>query len=173
MFQDITLGEEQYDTSIERNRFIDAFPPKRKKEKTYLLIPFVLKDAMMGGSDDICCGIVGEQWSRFCSSIVRDHRKKMWKYTNMVDRYYINESVTSRAFLEPCLPKAAALRFPTFSDLLNNGEGKSLKTWTFIFWHLTNKAREANAHTPVRGGWARDRADMGLMEFAMAMKTPG
>ena len=66
MFQDITLREEtppKYVTSIDGKRFVDAIPLKRKKEKTYLHIPFVLKEAMMGGLKDVCCGIVGEQWS--------------------------------------------------------------------------------------------------------------
>ena len=59
--------------------------------------------------------------------------------------YYINDPVTGRAFTEPCLPKVAALRSPTFGDLLNNGKGKSLETWTSMFCHLTDKAREADA----------------------------
>ena len=90
----------------------------------------------------------------------------------MVDGYY-NDPVTGRAFSEPCLPKATALRSPTFNDILNNGEGKSIETWTLIFRHLTDKAKEADAHTPVRGGWARDDLDTGPMEFATAMKTTG
>ena len=131
----------------------------------------------MGGSEDLCCGIMGEQWSCFCSKMdyectVRDHRKKMWKYTDMLDGYYINNPVTCRAFLEPCLPKMAALRSLTFNDLLKDREGKSLETWTSIFRHLTGKAKEVDAHTPVRGGRARDGEDPGLIEFAMAMKTP-
>ena len=86
----------------------------------------------------------------------------MWKYTNMVDGFYINGHVNGRAFTEPCLPKAPALRSPTFGDLFNDGEGKSSETWTSIFCHLTNKAKEADAQTPVRGGQARDSADTGL-----------
>ena len=69
----------------------------------------------------------------------------MWKYTDMVDGYYIKDPVTGRAFPEPCLPKAVALRSPTFNDLLNDGEGKSLKTCTLIFRHLTNKAKDVRA----------------------------
>jgi hypothetical protein len=157
MFQDITFGKEtlpKYVTSIDGKHFDDAFPPKRKKEKRYLLIPFVLEEAMMGGMEEVCCGIVGEQWSCFCSKTsydctVRDPRKKMWKYTDMVNGFYINNPVTGRAFPEPCLLKVAALRSPTFGDLLNDGEGKSLETWTSIFWHLTDKAKEADR---VHGG---------------------
>ena len=65
------------------------------------------------------------------------------------------------------------MRSPTFKDLLDNGEGKSLKTWSKIFRPLCNKAKEANAHTPIRGGWVRDKEDQGLINFAMAMKTSG
>ena len=122
----------RYITGTKGKGSVNAVPPKRtKKEKMYLLIPFVLKDAMRGGYGGICCGIVGEQWSWFCSKAnnnctMRDHRTKMWKYTDMVDGYYNNNPVTGRAFMELCLPKAAALRSPTFGDLLNDGEGKSL-----------------------------------------------
>ena len=54
----------------------------------------------MGGSEDLCCGIVGEQWSCFClktnyKCTIWDHRKKMWKYTNMVDGYYRYYGTTS------------------------------------------------------------------------------
>ena len=75
----------------------------------------------------------------------------------MVDGFYINDHVNGRAFTEPCLPKAAALRSPTFGDLFNDGEGKSSETWTSIFCHLTNKAKEADAQTPVRGRYGLEQ----------------
>jgi hypothetical protein len=47
----------------------------------------------------------------------------------------------------------------------------ALGTWLTIFQHLNNKAKEANARTPTRGG-RRDGEDQGLIQFATAMKTP-
>ena len=98
---------------------------RRKTEKTFFLLPFNLQEAMAGGPDAICCGIVGEG-SRFCSKLtrhcsVRDHsRKKMFKVMDMEDGFYINDTGAGRAFGEPCLPLAVALRSPTFKDLVKD-----------------------------------------------------
>ena len=40
-------------------------------------------------------------------------------------------------------------------------------------WNVESPTKEADAHTLVRGGQARDGMDTGLMEFVTAMKTPG
>ncbi len=61
---------------------------------------------------------------------------------------------------------------PTFQDLLDDGNWKTLETWSTIFRHLNNKAKEANARTPTRGGGG-DEEDQGLIQFAVAMKMPG
>ena len=79
-----------------------------------------------------------------------------------------------RAFGEPHLPLAAASRPPTFQDLLNQGEGKSLETWTSIFRHLCKRAKDAKAFTPVRRQRTADNVeDRGLANFYTALKTPG
>ena len=70
----------------------------------------------------------------------------------------------------------AALRSPTFKDLLGDGEGKTLETWSTIFRHLSDRAKdaEAAASTPLRGGrMTNDVEDWGLVKFYMALKTPG
>ena len=136
---------------------------------------------MAGGADTICCGIVGEG-SRFCSKLsrhcsVRDHsRKKMFKVMDMEDGFYINDTGAGRAFGEPCLPLAVALRSPTFKDLVEDGEGKTLETWNTIFRHLSDRAKDAKAaaSTPLRGGSTTDDAeDRGLVRFYTDLKTPG
>jgi hypothetical protein len=59
MLEEFDTLQERYVTRIEGKHSVDAFPLKRKKkEKRYLLIPFVPEDAMRGGLDDICCGII-------------------------------------------------------------------------------------------------------------------
>ena len=69
---------------------------------------------------------------------------------------------------------AAATRSPTFQDLLDEGEGKTLKMWTAIFRHLCDRAKDAEAFTPVRGRRAADEVeDRGLVNFYTALKTPG
>ena len=86
---------------------------------------------------------------------------------------YCNVGV-GRAFGEPCLPLGVATQSPTFQDLLDEGEGKSLETWTTIFRHLCNRAKDAKAFTPVRGRWtADDVEDQGLANFYTELKTPG
>jgi hypothetical protein len=65
------------------------------------------------------------------------------------------------------------LRSLTFKDRPDDGEGKSLTTWSTIFRPLCDKAKEANARTPVGGGRAGDGEGQGLINFAMAVKTPG
>ena len=70
----------------------------------------------------------------------------------------------------------AALRSPTFKDLLGDGEGKTLETWSTIFRHLSDRAKdaEAAASTPLRGGRTmNDVEDRGLVKFYTALKTPG
>ena len=57
----------------------------------------------------------------------------MYNMMVMEDGVYINDVRVGRAFGEPCLPLAAATRSLTFQDLLDEGEGKSLKVWTTIF----------------------------------------
>ena len=46
----------------------------------------------------------------------------------MEDDFYINDAGVGQALGEPCLPLAAALRSPTFKDLLDDGEGMTLET---------------------------------------------
>ena len=90
MLDEFDALQARYVTATEGKRSVDAVPPKRKKkEKTYLLIPFILEDAMRGDYGDICCSIVGEQWSWFClkadkDCTVRYYQTKMWKHTSMV-----------------------------------------------------------------------------------------
>jgi hypothetical protein len=133
---------------------------------------------MAGGADTICCGLMGERGSCFCTKLSRHcsfHGCKcarMFMAMDMEDRYYINDVISSQAFTEPCLPKEAALCSPSFRDLLGNSNKKTLKTWSTIFWHLNNKAKEANARTPTREGGG-DGEDQGLIQFAAAMKMPG
>ena len=109
----VTLGD---DTSQQLPSFIRC-----KTEKTFFLLPFNLQEVMDGGADAICCGVVGEG-SRFCSKltrhcVVRDHsRKRMYEVMDMEDGFYINDAGVGRAFGEPCLPLAAALRSPTSQD---------------------------------------------------------
>ena len=70
----------------------------------------------------------------------------------------------------------AALRSPTFKDLLGDGEGKTLETWSTIFRHLSDRAKDAEAavSTPLRGGRTmNDVEDRGLIKFYTALKTPG
>jgi hypothetical protein len=147
----------------------------------FSLLPFNLQDVMDGGADNICCGIVGEG-SRFCSKLsrhcwVKDHsRKRMFNVMDMEDGFYINDAGAGRAFGEPCLPLAAAVRSPTFRDLVEDGEGKTLETWNTIFRHLIDRAKdaEAAASTPLRGGRTTDDAeDRGLVRFYTDLKTPG
>jgi hypothetical protein len=64
------------------------------------------------------------------------------------------------------------LRSPSFQDILNECDRKTIETWLTIFQHLNNKAKEANARTRTRGGGG-DGDDQGLIQFAAAMKTPG
>ncbi len=113
--------------------------------------------------------------SRHCS--VRDHsRKKMFKVMDMEDGFYINDTGAGRAFGEPCLPLAVALRSPTFKDLVEDGEGKTLETWNTIFRHLSDRAKDAEvaASTPLKGGCTTDNAeDRGLVRFYTDLKTPG
>ena len=128
----VTLGD---DASQQLPKIIRC-----KTEKTFFLLPFNLQEVMDGGADVICCAVMGEG-SRFCSKLagncggVRDHwsRKKMYDVMEMEDGFYINDARVGQAFGELCLPLAAALRSPTFKDLLDDGEGKTLKTWTTIF----------------------------------------
>jgi hypothetical protein len=152
---------------------------RRKVEKTFSLLPLDLQAVRDGGSSIICCGVV-EEGSRFCSKlardcVIRDHwsKKKMYDVMEMEDGFYINDVGVVRAFGEPCLLLVAASRSPTFQDLLNEGEGKSLKTWTTIFRHLCNRAKDAKAFMPVQGQWTADNAeDRGLANFYTALKTP-
>ena len=70
----------------------------------------------------------------------------------------------------------AALRSPTFKDLLEDGEGKTLETWNAIFRHLSDRAKDAKAaaSTPLRGGLTtNDVEDRGLVKFYTALQTPG
>ena len=147
----------------------------------FFLLPFNLQEVMAGGADAICCGIVGEG-SRFCSKLthhcaVRDHsRKRMFNVMDMEDGFYINDAGVGRAFGGPCLPLAAAVRSPTFKDLVEDGEGKTLETWITIFWHLSDMAKDAKAaaSTPLRGGRTTDDAeDRDLVRFYTDLKTPG
>ena len=75
----------------------------------------------------------------------------MYDVMVMEDGFYINDVGVGRAFGGRCLPLAADMHSPTFQDLLNKGEGKSLKTWTTIFQHLCNRAKDAKAFTHVQG----------------------
>ena len=171
----VTLGDEE--ASHQLPKII-----RRKIEKTFSLLPFDLQEVMDRGTDVICCGIVGEG-SQFCSKladncIVRDHwsRKKMFDVMEMEDGFYINDAGVGRAFGESCLPLAAALRSPTFKDLLDNGEGKTLETWSTIFRHLSDRAKDAEvvASTPLRGGRTTNNVeDRGLVKFYTDLKTPG
>ncbi len=100
----------------------------------------------------------------------------MFNAMDMEDGFYINDAGAGRAFGEPCLPLAAAVRSPTFKDLLEDGEGKTLETWNTIFRHLSDRAKdaEAAASTSLRGGRTTDDAeDWGLVRFYMDLKTPG
>jgi hypothetical protein len=167
----VTLGD---DTSQQLPKII-----RRKTEKMFFLLPFNLQEVMDGVADVICCGVVGEG-SRFCSKlagncVVRDHwSKKMYDVMEMEDGFYINDAGVGRAFGEPCLPLAAALRSPTFKDLLEDGEGKTLETWNTIFRSDRAKDAEAAAFTPLRGGrTTNDVEDRGLIKFYTALKTPG
>ena len=170
----VTLGD---DASQQLPKIIS-----RKTEKTIFLLPFNLQEMMGGGADTLCCGVVGEG-SRFCSKLgrhclVRDHwrRKKMYDVMDMKDGFYINDAGSGRAFGEPCLPLTAALRSPTFKDLLEDGEGKTLETWSTIFRHLIDRAKDADAaaSTPLRGGrTTNDMEDRGLVKFYTDLETPG
>ena len=94
----------------------------------------------------------------------------------MEDGFYINDAGVGRAFGESCLPLAAALRSPTFKDLPDNGEGKTLETWSTIFRHLSDRAKDAEvvASTPLRGGrTTNNMEDRGLVKFYTDLKTPG
>ena len=71
----------------------------------------------------------------------------MYDMMVMEDGFYINDVRVGRAFGEPCLPLVAATRSPTFQDLLDEGEGKTLETWTAIFQHLCDRAKDAEAFT--------------------------
>jgi hypothetical protein len=130
----VTLGDE---TS---QLFPKATRPK--VEKTFSLLPLDIQPVRDGGPGVICCGVVGEG-SQFCLKLardcaIRDHwsRKKVYDVMVMEDGFYFNDVGVGRAFGEPCLPLAVATRSPTFQDLLDKGEGKSLETWTAIFRHL-------------------------------------
>ena len=153
---------------------------RRKTKKTFFLLDFNLNEVTGGGADIICCGVVGEG-SWFCSKLtrdctVRDHgsKKKMYAMMDMEDGYYINDVRVGRAFGEPCLPLAAALRSPTFTDLLGDGEGKTLETWSTIFRHLSNRAKDAEAGTSLTsmGVKSDDEEDRGLAKFYTAMNAP-
>ena len=76
----------------------------------------------------------------------------MFNVMDMEDGFYINDAGAGRAFGEPCLPLAAAVRSPTFKDLVEDGEGKTLETWNTIFRHLIDRAKdaEAAASTPLK-----------------------
>jgi hypothetical protein len=64
------------------------------------------------------------------------------------------------------------LRSPTFKDLIDDGEGKTLETWNTIFRHLIDRAKDAE--TPLRGGrTTNDVEDRDLVKFYTALKTPG
>ena len=153
---------------------------QRKVKKTFSLLPLNLQAVRDGGSGVICCGIVGKG-SQFClklacNCIIRGHwsKKKMYNVMEMEDGFCINDVGLERAFGEPCLPLAAASWSPTFQDLLNKGEDKSLKTRTSIFRHLCDRAKDAEAFTPIQGRWtADDVEDRGLANFYTALKTPG
>jgi hypothetical protein len=171
----VTLGDEE--ASQQLPKII-----RRKIKKTFSLLPFDLQEVMDGGTVVICCSIMGEE-SQFCSKlagncVVSDHwsRKKMYDVMEMEDGFYINDAEVGRAFGEPCLPLAAALRSPTFKDLLNDGEGKTLETWNTIFRHLSDRAKDAEAvaSTPLRRGrTTNDVENRGLVKFYMDLKTPG
>ncbi len=120
--------------------------------------------------------------SQFCSKLacdcaIRDHwlKKKICDVMVMEDGFYINGIGVGRAFGEPCLPLAAATRSPTFQDLLDEGEGKTLETWTAIFRHLCDRAKDAKAFASVQGRRAADKVEnRGLINFYTytALKTP-
>ena len=100
----------------------------------------------------------------------------MFNVMDMEDGFYINDAGVGRAFGGPCLPLAAAVRSPTFKDLVEDGEGKTLETWITIFWHLSDMAKDAKAaaSTPLRGGRTTDDAeDRDLVRFYTDLKTPG
>ena len=68
------------------------------------------------------------------------------------------------------------MRSPTFKDLIEDGEGKTLETWNTIFRHLSDRAKdaEAAASTPLKGGRTTDDTeDRGLVRFYTDLKTPG
>ena len=172
-------------TNVSLGGYSSERPPKasrRKSEKTFHLLLIDLQEVRDGGDNAICCGVVGEG-SRFCSKLsrdcaIRDHSKrKMYSALEMEDGYYINDLGSGRAFGEPCLPLGATLRSPTFSDLLTDGEGKTLETWTTIFRHLSDRAKDAEAASPTspRGGrmMTMDEEDRGLAKFYTALKAPG
>jgi hypothetical protein len=160
---------------------------RRKTKKTFFLLPFNLQEVMYEGADVICCGVVGEG-PQFCSKLsrhcsVREHyssgrvkRKKMYDVMEIKDGFYINNVVAGRAFGEPCLPLAAALRSPTFKDLLKDGEGKTLETWSIIFRHLIDRSKDAKAaaSTPLRRRQTTSNVeDRVLVKFYADQKTPG
>ena len=105
---------------------------------------------------DVCGGIIGGG-SCFCTKLAHDchysnHRaNKMWESRPMNPGYYIHDDVSCRVYSEPCLPMAVASLFPTDKAVLEEW-GKTLETWTTIFRHLQDKAKEAEGQVGIVGG---------------------
>jgi hypothetical protein len=106
--------------------------------------------------DDVCGGIIGGG-SRFYTKLAHDchysnHRtNKMWESRPMDPGYYIHDDANCRAYSDPCLPMAVASLFSTDKVLLEES-GKTLETWTMIFRHLQDKAKEAEGQVGIVGG---------------------
>ena len=104
--------------------------------------------------EDVCGGIIGGG-SCFCTKLAHDchysnHRaNKMWESRPMDPGYYIHDDISCKAYSEPYLPMAVASLFPTDKAVLEEC-GKTLETWTTIFRHLQDKAKEAEG---LVGSW--------------------
>jgi hypothetical protein len=105
--------------------------------------------------EDVCGGII-EGGSCFCTKLAHDchysnHRaNKMWESRPMDPGYYIHNDVNCRTYSEPCLPMAVELLFPSDKAVLEEC-GKTLETWTTIFRHLQDKAKEAEGQVGMWG----------------------
>jgi hypothetical protein len=89
--------------------------------------------------------------------------------------FYIMDTASQKAYLEPFLPLANRMWSWTGQAVLANGE-QTLDAWVAFFCHLRNASNTNNKEEVTKEGreaYFAKEVDAGLQHFTTAMKTPG